>query len=270
MIYDTYFNSGDIGTDSVPTSEIESAVPERITDLVQGPRAVTNLDTPVTVLDSYINNAGYLVVKVDTEQDKLNAAEEAFVIDTVSGSVMDTLLDRDVFFADYSQNIKESEYTPTVFKDSYEICDSVMSLTEEQRDYVSDEYDVYNISVAVKRDIASDYIIHAEKPIGVEVRCNEDVGEAEFQKVRTRLPFDAEVYLTEQPSAPDIITIKYDDSLSDYMHWFSGEGDRIDTQHELSVVMNDILSHEYKYEFNEMNEGSLIYKVREGGYKRPW
>jgi len=270
MIYRIYFHKGDISTDSVPISEIESSVPDSVVDETPAQHPVTNVDTSITTLDTYIDSSQNLVVKIDTGVDELDVPEEQFVIDTISGSVMDALLDRNVVFTDYSQNIEESQHTPTVLTDSYEKCDAVMSLTKEQRDYILENYDVYDISTAVERDITNDYVVHAEKPIGIELRSDKDIKQTEFQKIRGRLPFDADVYLTNQPSAPDVITIKYDDSLSEYLHWFSGKGDRIDTQHELSVMISDIFSHRSQYEFNEMNEGSLIYKVREGGYERPW
>jgi len=270
MIYKLYFHKGDIRTDSIPTSEIESSVPDSVTDEAPAQPPVTDVDTSITMLDTYINSNQYLVVEIDTSVDELDVPQQEFVIDKVSGSVMGALLDRNVVFADYSQNIEESEYTPAVLTDSYAKSDAVLSLTEEQRDYILETYDVYDISTAVERDITNDYIVHAEKPIGIEIRSDKDITQIDIQKIRSRLPFDAEIYLTNQPSAPDVVTIKYDDSLSEYMHWFSGMGDRIDTQHELSVLINDIFSDKSQYEFNEMNEGSLIYKVREGGYERPW
>lgn len=270
MIYDLYFDKGDISTDSVPTSEIESAVPDRITDTVIGQEPVTEVDTAITFLDSYVDNSGNLVVKIDTAADHLIPPEEGFVVDTISGSVMDTLLDRNAVFADYAQNLKEAEYVPTVLTDSYEKSDAVMSLTQEQKDYILNNFNVYDISTVKSGAIADDSIVHAEKPIGLEVRFDEDITRSFRDELQKRLPFDGNVSTTRQSSSVDIITIKYDDSLSEYMHWFSGRGDRFDELHELSVILNDLLQDGNKVEFNEMNEGSLIYKVREGGYERPW
>lgn len=270
MIYEIYFDKGSISTGSVPTSEIKSAVPDRITDTISGQEPVTEVDTGVTTLDSYIDSNNNLVVKIDTTTESFTPPEEGFVIDTISGSLMSALIDRNVVFLNYTENLKESDYTPTVLTDSYEKSDAVMSLTQEQKDYILNNFNIYDISIAVEKKIADDCIVHGEKPIGIEVRSEENISENDVDKIRSRIPFDTEIYLTNQPSSVDVLTIKYDDSISQYMHWFSGRGDRIDTRHELAVLLKDIFSDKFKYEFNEMNEGSLIYKVREGGYQRPW
>lgn len=260
MKYTIKFDPGDLSSVS------ESQVDDIVGSSVQPP----NLPEINVQVESVNLNNSSLAVDLQAGEE-LDVQRENYLIDYVSGVITSEYVDAGVTYKMHKHRV--SEYTPELFEDTFASMNDGFYVDSQGKDYIQSNFSYYSASTVEEGEEADQIIITKRKPIGVEVRISSNHTRDTLNKIEDLLPFNTSVYLTQLNKAEygTILVIKYTDEIdAQYTKWFTDDESFIHLTHPLTELLDQTLGYNSTYEFNEMNEGSLLHKIVEGGYSRPW